>query len=187
MYPDHYAELESSRTASHDELRASYLRLARIHHPDKHSAEARLAAETRMQAINDAWAVLGASHLRRAYDNERADVGSNQSGAGHGQSGRSHSQRGRATFRPFDDEPVTPNDDVDLDPTPFTASRGLPQWMAFMPVVLVLGAVGLFFFGLLVAAPNIIAVGAIVFALGAVSFLALPLFVMSRAEKDTKQ
>ena len=67
----HYQRLGVTPDATTAEIRRSWLRLAREHHPDFHvdaGAITRAANEREMQAINDAWAVLSDPDRRRAYD-----------------------------------------------------------------------------------------------------------------------
>lgn len=165
--------------ATHAELRAAYLKLARTWHPDLHNGAQSATAERKMRQINDAWSVLGSRHERTAYDRELAVT----TPAGHAQAGYGH--RGRSHFQAFDDEPITDRD-FDLDETPFAQSKKMPQWMSMMPILMVIAAVMLFGAGLLVNARSIIATAAAIFALGAIGFLALPLWVMSQAERDPK-
>jgi curved DNA-binding protein CbpA len=63
--------LSPSATAS--EIRATYLRLARNLHPDRHatgSPTERQLADRRMREVNAAWAVLSDQRKRAAYDVE---------------------------------------------------------------------------------------------------------------------
>ena len=64
---DHYAVLQILPTADPVVVRAAYRALAGIHHPDLAGG-----SEARMRAVNEAWAVLGDTDLRRAYDRQRA-------------------------------------------------------------------------------------------------------------------
>lgn len=61
---DPYAVLGVGPTDTHDRIRQAWLDLARRHHPDRGGDAAR------MQAINDAWAVLGDPVRRRRWDDE---------------------------------------------------------------------------------------------------------------------
>ena len=72
MQPDHYATLQVQPGASTAAIRSAYRRLAKEHHPDlNESAE----AKARMQAINEAWAVLGNAAKRADFDRSRANPG----------------------------------------------------------------------------------------------------------------
>ncbi|MET0207631.1 MAG: DnaJ C-terminal domain-containing protein [Burkholderiaceae bacterium] len=64
-FKDYYSALGVERTASEDEVRKSYRKLARKYHPDV-SKEA--DAETRMRDINEAYDVLRDKEKRAAYD-----------------------------------------------------------------------------------------------------------------------
>uniref|UniRef100_UPI0025D608C3 DnaJ domain-containing protein n=1 Tax=uncultured Variovorax sp. TaxID=114708 RepID=UPI0025D608C3 len=64
-FKDYYSALGIDRTASDDEVRKAYRKLARKYHPDV-STEA--DAEQRMRDINEAKDVLGDKEKRAAYD-----------------------------------------------------------------------------------------------------------------------
>lgn len=66
---DYYAILEVSPTASQAEIKGSYRRLARIHHPDLNAE----ALDTHIKRLNEAYAVLRDPQKRAAYDVERAE------------------------------------------------------------------------------------------------------------------
>ena len=71
MTPDHYAVLGLTPTSQDVVIRAAYLALARLYHPDINpSAEA--AAHTR--EINEAYAVLGVPERRAEYDKQRMEA-----------------------------------------------------------------------------------------------------------------
>lgn len=60
-----YATLDLTKTATADEIKARYRKLARENHPDIHPSP---RAAERMTAINAAYAVLGDASKRREYD-----------------------------------------------------------------------------------------------------------------------
>jgi hypothetical protein len=69
----HYEVLGVPPTAARADVRRAFLALARREHPDVHAtadAATRRSAQARMQAVNDAWAVLGDTQRRAAYDAE---------------------------------------------------------------------------------------------------------------------
>ncbi|WP_322818127.1 pentapeptide repeat-containing protein [Tepidiforma sp.] len=92
---DYYAELEVSASASFEEVRAAYRRLAREHHPDVNSSA---EAAVRMRRINEAWEVLRDPVRRAEYDRSRpAGAARAFSGA---RAGRAAAGSGRPRARP---------------------------------------------------------------------------------------
>ena len=65
MKNTHYAQLEVERSASSDQIKSAYRKLARKFHPDV-SKEA--DAAERIKSINEAYSVLGDPDRKRAYD-----------------------------------------------------------------------------------------------------------------------
>jgi curved DNA-binding protein CbpA len=65
---DYYAVLDSQPTATIDDLRAAYKRLAFQHHPD-HSQDPQ--ATQHMQLLNEAYEVLSNPEKKARYDQER--------------------------------------------------------------------------------------------------------------------
>jgi curved DNA-binding protein CbpA len=67
----HYDTLGVPPEATTAEIRACYVALARIHHPDFHVADepaVQVEAAERMRDINEAWNVLGNRARREVYD-----------------------------------------------------------------------------------------------------------------------
>ncbi|WP_421016388.1 DnaJ domain-containing protein, partial [Glaesserella parasuis] len=64
-FKDYYSALGIERTASDDEVRKAYRKLARKYHPDVSKEP---DAEQRMRDINEAKDVLGDKEKRAAYD-----------------------------------------------------------------------------------------------------------------------
>jgi curved DNA-binding protein len=63
-----YKVLEVSRTASADEIKRAYRKMARKHHPDVHAGD-----DKKFKAINNAYSVLSDPETRAAYDKYGAD------------------------------------------------------------------------------------------------------------------
>ena len=74
-YKDYYKILGVPRTATADEIKRAYRKLAREFHPDKNKAK---GAEDKFKEINEANEVLGDEKKRQAYDS----LGSNYRGGG---------------------------------------------------------------------------------------------------------
>lgn len=68
MEPDYYATLEVAPGATPEAIRSAYRRLAKEHHPDRNDS---FEAKARMQAINEAWAVLSDPTRRAEFDRAR--------------------------------------------------------------------------------------------------------------------
>jgi DnaJ-class molecular chaperone len=65
-FRDYYATLGVDRTASDDEIRKAYRKLARQYHPDLNPGDQ--ASEARFKEINEAHEVLGKKENRKKYD-----------------------------------------------------------------------------------------------------------------------
>lgn len=79
---DFYAELGVSSTASADEIKKAYRKLARDLHPDKNPGDAK--AEARFKAVGEANSVLSNSDKRKQYDETRALFKAGARGGGFG-------------------------------------------------------------------------------------------------------
>ncbi|MDQ7822025.1 MAG: molecular chaperone DnaJ [Candidatus Eremiobacteraeota bacterium] len=80
---DYYEVLELSRSATAEEIKSSYRRLARKYHPDV--AENKSEAEVKFKEINEAYAVLSDDQRRGQYDrfgHEGLNLGSGDAGFG---------------------------------------------------------------------------------------------------------
>ena len=85
QYKDYYATLGVPKTASHDEIRKAFRKLARLHHPDV--SKDKKGGETKFKEINEAYEVLGDEDKRQKYDTLGADWergGARQQRPGHG-------------------------------------------------------------------------------------------------------
>jgi len=77
---DFYAELGVSSTATADEIKKSYRKLARDLHPDKNPGDAK--SEAKFKAVGEAYSVLSNTENRKKYDETRALFGAGARGAG---------------------------------------------------------------------------------------------------------
>lgn len=67
-FRDYYQILGVSRTASDDEIKLAYRKLAREHHPDLHQGKDKDSHHKRMQEVNEAYSVLSSKENRAKYD-----------------------------------------------------------------------------------------------------------------------
>ena len=67
---DYYADLGVSKSASLDEIKKAYRKLARENHPDKNPGNK--AAEDKFKRISEAYSVIGDEEKRREYDELRS-------------------------------------------------------------------------------------------------------------------
>jgi len=68
--PDYYKILEVQPTASMDEIKRSYHRLARLHHPDLNQH----ALDIHIKRLNQAYEIIGNPVRRTRYDKQRAEM-----------------------------------------------------------------------------------------------------------------
>src|SRR5437867_5968690 len=71
QFRDYYETLGVPKTATDDEIRSAFRKLARKYHPDV--AKDKKAAEEKFKEINEAYEVLGDSEKRKKYDQLGAD------------------------------------------------------------------------------------------------------------------
>jgi molecular chaperone DnaJ len=71
---DFYATLGVSKDASAEDIKKSYRKLARAHHPDNHPGDAK--AEQKFKEISEAYSVLSSREKRKEYDEARSLFGS---------------------------------------------------------------------------------------------------------------
>jgi hypothetical protein len=170
----HYEVLGVDRGAAAPDVRRAYVRLARQHHPDFHASD-RPAAERRMQRINEAWAVLGDPSRRRQYDRtlaeSRGDPGPDP-------------DPGPAASSPLDDDVDWERErDLDLlDDEPISDAQVKGSWTV-LPVGLFFTSVALFCLAMVLQAPGLLALAAVVFLVSALSFLVLPFLAMAGSRR----
>jgi len=171
----HYEVLGVASTADDDRIRQSYLALARKYHPDFHEGSARASAEASMQRVNEAWSVLGNRDRRRAYDQAlKFGRGATSSGT--------QSRSRNAEWQPYDDGPDI--DPRDLDDRPVAGSKPLPRWITMAPAAGLVAAVFLLGAGTLIGSRGIVTLAVTGLALAVAMFFLVPLFALSRAERD---
>jgi curved DNA-binding protein len=89
-FQDYYETLGVPRTASAEEIKQAFRKLARLHHPDV--AKNKVAGEAKFKEINEAYEVLGDPEKRRRYD----ELGPNWQDDGRGPAAARGGRRGAA-------------------------------------------------------------------------------------------
>ena len=79
QFKDYYQTLGVARTASADEIKQAFRKLARLHHPDV--AKNKTAGEAKFKEINEAYEVLGDPEKRKRYDEMGPDWQNGAAGA----------------------------------------------------------------------------------------------------------
>jgi curved DNA-binding protein len=104
QFKDYYQTLGVSKTASQDEIKSAFRKLARTHHPDMVKPKERAAAAERFKEINEAYEVLGDPEKRRQYDGLGADweQGAQRPPGWHPHAGRRPAGPGGAQAQDFD-------------------------------------------------------------------------------------
>lgn len=164
----HYEILGVEADAGFEEIQRAYRLLALRHHPD-------VAPDTdpsTMAAINGAWAVLSDPVRRHNYDFE----------LGHPEPApRPAPPAGDSVWHPLDD------DEDDLDPEdlsdePYAPSARRPSDMLVMtPVLMVIGAVGLFFLSVMSGSAALRTFSMVLVPVSGIGFVMAPLMVMLRS------
>jgi hypothetical protein len=157
--PSLYDVLGVPPTATRDQIRRAYLRIARHAHPDTGGSDAR------MQAVNEAWAVLGDEIRRREYDGRLDEEELFPSAA--------------FEYRDVLDDLDDLDDDRPLAPP-------LPRLsiLAVIPVAIFAVAVGAFSLGVALSSRPALAVAAVAFVVASALMIALPFIQMTRARRS---
>lgn len=77
---DYYAALGLNKSASADEIKKTYRKLAKEYHPDKHKGDEKAA--DRFKEISEAYDTIGDAEKRQKYDDLRANPFAGQAGGG---------------------------------------------------------------------------------------------------------
>jgi hypothetical protein len=161
-----YEVLGVAPEASFDEIQRAYRLLALRHHPDV----APDADPATMAAINDAWSVLS-DPSRRAIHDAGLDRPEPQA---------------RPAPPPSDGwQPLDDDDDVDpetLSDEPYAPAARRPSDILVMtPVLMALGAVGLFFLSVMTGTAALRTFSMVLVPVSGVGFVMAPLMVMLRS------
>ncbi len=176
----HYEVLGVTPDASMDEIRASYLTLARSAHPDvQRDAAARERAEDTMRTINAAWAVLSDVDERSHYDRQRLREERPTS------TGRTFTASAVAeeAFRPFDASDEGSFDE--RDDRPITPAR-LPGWLVMAPPTLLVGGLGVLILGSMIGIVALVDLGLVSMLVAGLLFLTAPLVALGASRRSDR-
>lgn len=168
----HYEVLGVTPDASMDEIRASYLALARSAHPDVQSdPAARDQAEETMRTINAAWAILSDVDERSYYDRQRM----RQNRPTPKGPTFTASAVAEEAFHPFDE-----SDDLafdERDDRPITPAR-LPGWLVMAPPSLLVGGLGSVILGSMIGIVTLVDLGLFSMLAAGLLFLIAPIVAL---------
>jgi hypothetical protein len=160
----HYEILGVPPSASADEVKRAYHRMAREHHPDVGVG----GSGDPMVEVNAAWAVLGDPLSRRAYDRQLA--------------------RRTGATEPPDVEPDEGTTFINyagfggaFEPDPEPRSYTPADALVLVPVAVLAVAVACFAFSTMTEAPVLLLTSVVLLAVAAMSFMATPLLVLRRS------
>ncbi len=186
---NHYEVLGVRVGAPSAEIRRAYLGAARRHHPDFHvgADEATRAGHARqMQAVNQAWTVLGDAAARARYDRTLDDLGPPRDRlrprdeppmpAGKGWTPRPGDDAWQDDFRSWAEE----DERLGPDPTPPPRQRGV---LAVAPVALFALGVAALLLGGVLGGRGLLAFGFGALVVSATLFVMLPIYEMSRGRR----
>jgi curved DNA-binding protein CbpA len=117
MKVNYYEVLGVSRTASEDEIRDRFRKLARENHPDRYKGPDKAEAERRFQTLTEAVNVLTNNARRKQHDAELT-VGTTGSGADLGQVAKVYLAKGVKAFKEGDIRAAYENFDMAVKHNP---------------------------------------------------------------------
>lgn len=134
---DHYHVLGLARTASADDIRAAYRKLAMRHHPDLNKGDP--SATSRFQQINAAFGVLGDLAKRAAYDAELRQESARRAMRSNNPEPTSWRGPGpQREARTFSTRYAPPRPPEHSAPDPRTRQARMPRWVFLLLIPLFL-------------------------------------------------